>query len=205
MYQIILTENKEKVKTLHTYSREYDALRRFDRIRKKTVVFPKTVTWKEQVLTPITYEVLLLKQKEEGETHNVDATLNSDEWVIMDKVSFEEEEMFNVTGSNRKLSAKEILEHVILPRLSDDNPKQLIILNNKLVIEGLALNVVTCKDVSQTIRLYNFYREMFLESGNLNIMFSGIVEDKSMKKEWYKKIHERTGMSMNRLYRKSSR
>ena len=205
MYQIILTENKEKVKVLHTYSREYDALRRMERLKKVKTLFPKQVTWRKQELTPLLHEVLLIKEREDGETHNIDATLDDDEWVILDKLIYQEEEFFNVSGSNRKLNVKEILEHVILPRLSDRNPKQIIVLNNKLVIEGFALNVVTCKDVTQTIRLYNFYREHFMEKNEMNLMFLGVVNDKKLKKDWYKKIHERTGISMNRLYRKSSR
>lgn len=205
MYQIVLTENKEKLKTLYTYIRKRDAIWRFEKIKSKEVVFPKEKVWRNQVLIPVTYEILLLKKKEEGDTNTIEDTLNDDELIILGKLYHEEEEYFNVTASNRKLSAKEILDHVIIPRLSDDNPKQIVLINNKLVVEGLALNVVTCKDMSQSLRLYNFYREYCINEGINTIMFSGFISEIKSKKEWYKKIHERTGMSMNRLYRKSSR
>ena len=76
--------------------------------------------------------------------------------------------------------------------------------NNKIVVEGIALHMVTCKNVVEAIRLYNYMRTYCFDNNIGHVIFFGSVE-KSGRKPWYKKIHERTGVSYNRLYRKSSR
>jgi hypothetical protein len=91
-----------------------------------------------------------------------------------------------------------------LSKLSDKNPKQVVILNNKIVIEGLALNMVTCKDVSEATRLYNRLRIHCYDNRVKHIIFFGSVP-KENKKEWYKKLNSVTGVGYNRLYRSSSR
>ena len=204
MYQIILTENKKKVKVLYSYTREHDALYRFDKLKSREVHFPKESVWREKTLTPVLYEVLLLREKGDGEVQT-NVKIDDDKWVVLDVTNYHEEEAFNVTGANRKLSAKEIIDNVIIPRLSEKNPKQVVILNNKIAIEGLSLNVVTCKNTNESRRLYNYFRTYCFDNKIDDVIFMGSVTDIKVKKQWYKKIHERTGMGMNRLYRKSSR
>ena len=50
MYEIILTENDKKVKTLYKYSREYDALYRFTNVSNKQIQYPKKQVYKNKVL-----------------------------------------------------------------------------------------------------------------------------------------------------------
>ena len=77
-------------------------------------------------------------------------------------------------------------------------------LNNKLVIEGDNLHMVTCKNVAECVRLYNTIRIYSFDNKVSNILFFGVIQ-KVDKKVWYKKIHDITGVNYNRLYRKSSR
>ena len=35
MYQIVLTENRKKIKVLHTYSRDYDVNYRFEKLKSQ--------------------------------------------------------------------------------------------------------------------------------------------------------------------------
>ncbi len=126
------------------------------------------------------------------------------EWVVLGRSEYTIEEQFSVTGANRKLDLNEIIKYVLLPKISDKNPKQVLMLNNKLLIEGITLNLVTCKNVEETIRLYNKLRTYCYENKISNLIFFGSVP-KIDKKVWYKKIHETTGIGYNRLYRKSSR
>lgn len=213
MYQIVLTENRKKIKVLYNYTREYDANYRFDRLKAEEVHFPKKQVYRDKQLTKVFYEILLLKRRQDGDENRqirtglgklVEETVDDEDWVIVDKIDYQIEEQFNVTSANRKLSANEIINHVLKLNLEENNPKQLVLLNNKLVIEGLSLHMVTCKDVDESIRLYNYIRNYCDENGIGNILFFGTV-DKTDKKGWYKKIHDRTGVSYNRLYRKSSR
>jgi hypothetical protein len=213
MYQIVLTENRKKIKVLYNYSRGYDATYRFDRIKSENVSFPKKFVYKDKKLTSVVYEVLLLKKREENDKDRVirnkygkfvDESVDDKDWVIVDKIDYLIEEQFNVTGANRKLTAKEIIDHVLKMNLKDNNPKQVVMVNNKVVVEGLSLHMVTCKNNDEAIRLYNYMRSYCFDNNIGNIIFFGTVE-KSGRKVWYKKIHEVTGVSYNRLYRKSSR
>lgn len=213
MYQIVLTENRKKIKVLYNYTREHDANYRFDRIKSENVVFPKNKVYRDKKLTKVNYEVLLLKKREEGDEDPkirnkygklIEETVDDENWVIVSKLDYNIEEQFNVTGANRKLNAKEIMEHIVKLNLKESNPKQVVIINNKVVVEGLSLFMITCKDVEEAIRLYNYMRTYCFENNVGNVIFFGSVDKKGVK-VWYKKIHERTGVSYNRLYRKSSR
>lgn len=213
MYQIVLTENRVKIKVLHTYSREHDALYRFNKIKYSNVFLPKKTIYKEKQLTDVVYEILLLKKYESGDQNisikdrfgrNVTIETNDGDWTVLGKVDYDIEEQFNVTGANRKLNGKEILDHILLNNLKNTNIKQVVILNNKVVIEGLNIFMVTCKNVHEATRLYNKLRVHCYDNNISHIVFFGTVP-KPNKKIWYKKLHERTGVSYNRLYRSSSR
>ena len=208
MYQIVLTENKVKLKVLHTYSRRRDGLFRFERIESSEIFMPKESVYKDKKLVDVRYEVLLLKQFDASIQdiygRNVQIQTDDGEWTVIGKTDYDIEEQFNVTGANRKLNGKEILDHVLLNKVADSNPKQVVILNNKVVIEGLNLFMVTCKNVREATRLYNKLRIHCYDNSVGHVVFFGTVP-KTNKKLWYKKIHDRTGTSYNRLYRSSSR
>jgi len=213
MYQIVLTENRNKIKVLHTYSREYDVNYRFEKLKSQEGFFPKTKVYKDKKLTDVNYEILLLKKREEDDQNRiiknelgkfVEETSDDNEWVILNSAPYLMEENFNVSGANRKLTAKEIIDYIVTSNQNKKNPKQLLMLNNKIVIEGLDLQVVTCKDINETIRLYNKIRTYCFDNKITDIIFFGSIP-KDSRKVWYKKIHERTGIGYNRLYRSNSR
>lgn len=213
MYHIILTENNKKVKTLYEYTRQHDALYRFTNMTKKTVHLPKKQVYKNKVLTEVTYHLLLLKKREEGDKSIIvrdkygkllESFMEDPEWVVLDRSEYNIEEQFSVTGANRKLNLQEIIRYVLLPKINNNNPKQIVMLNNKVIIEGINVNIITCKNIDETIRLYNKLRIYCFENKTQNVVFFGTVP-KEEKRVWYKKLHEATGMDYNRLYRKSSR
>ena len=213
MYQIVLTENKIKIKTLHTYSREYDAMYRFNKIKSTKAFLPKKTIYKDKKLVGVVYEVLLLKKREDGDDNiiikdqlgrNIQIKTDDGDWTVLGKLDYDIEEQYNVTGANRKLNGREILNHILLNNVKDTNPKQVVVLNNKVVIEGLGLFMVTCKDINEALRLYNKLRVYCYDNNIQHIIFFGTVP-KPNRKLWYKKINERTGVSYNRLYRSSSR
>ncbi len=130
--------------------------------------------------------------------------VDDDEWVIVQTSYYPVEETFNVSGANRKLTAKEIIDNVVITNKQKKAPKQVLMLNNKVVVEGLELFIITCKDVDEAIRLYNKIRTYCFDNKIVDIIFFGSIP-KDNRKTWYKKIHERTGIGYNRLYRSSSR
>lgn len=213
MYQIILTENRKKIKVLYTYSRESDVNYRFDKLKSQEFFFPKTKIYKNKKLIDVNYEIILIKKRNDLDNNRiikndigkfVEETLDDDEWIIVDTYNYIIEENFNVSGSNRKLTAKEIVDYVVLPKTQKKSPKQLLMLNNKLIVEGLELYLVTCKDIDETIRLYNKIRTYCFDNKITDIIFFGSI-DKASRKVWYKKIHDRLGIGYNRLYRSNSR
>jgi len=213
MFQIVLYENYKKIKVLHTYSRLYDANNRLKILNNKETFLPKKFIYRDKKLTEVNYKVFLFKKKEEGDKSIlirdsfgkiITESLESDEWVVIDEANYQIEEQFNVTGANRKLNASEILNHVLLPKLSTKNTKQVFMLNNKIVIEGDYLHMVTCKNLDECIRLYNKIRKYCFDSKIKDVLFFGSIQ-KVDRKVWYKKIHVITGISYNRLYRDSSR
>lgn len=198
---------------MYSYTREHDALYRFTNISKKTVHLQKKQVYKNKKLTDIFYHILLLKKRVEGDKSIVvrdrygkllESFMEDPHWVVLGRSEYNIEEQFSVTGANRKLNLMEIIKYVLLPKLSADNPKQIVMLNNKIVIEGININMVTCKDINETIRLYNEIRVYCFENKVQNVIFFGSVP-KEGKRVWYKKLHEATGTDYNRLYRKGSR
>jgi hypothetical protein len=213
MYQIVLTENNKKIKTLYTYGREHDALYRFTNMVKKEVHLPKKQVYKNKVLTEVYYHIILLKKTEEGDKSIsvrdrygklLESFMEDPEWVVLGRSEYSLEEQFSVTGANRKLNFYEIVKYVLLPKISEKTPKQVCIINNKIVIEGDTLNVITCKDITEATRVYNKLRIYCFENKVNFVLFFGSVS-KERRKFWYKRIHDVTGMGYNRLYRKSSR
>lgn len=213
MFQLILTENRKKVKTLHSYTREQDAVYRFEKIKSNEVIFQKKHVYHDKVLTEVFYEILLIKKRGDDDTDRmirnnygklVNEKVDDDEWVIIDKIDYPVEEQFSVTGANRKLSAKEIIDNIVKLKTKGNEQKQVLMINNKLVIEGSSLYMVTCKTIEENIRLYNFIRMYCHEKKIGGILFFGSI-NKPDRKVWYKKIHEITGVGYNRLYRKTSR
>jgi len=213
MYQIVLYENYKKVKVLHTYSRLYYANNRLEVLKNKNYLLPKKYIYRDKKLSEVNYKIYLFNKKEDGDQSMVirdnygrilDNIMSEPGWVVIGESDYQIEEQFNVTGANRKLSALEIINHVLLPNISKENTKQVLMLNNKLIVEGLHLHMITCKNKEECVRLYNVIRKHCFDKKIGNILFFGSIE-KSDRKLWYKKIHSVTGVGYNRLYRSSSR
>jgi hypothetical protein len=213
MFQIVLYENYKRIKVLHTYTRFYDANNRLNVLKNKETYLPKKLIYRDKKLTEVNYKIFLFKKKEEGDKsilirdnlgRIITQELESNEWVVIDESNYEIDEQYSVTGANRKLTALEIIKHVVLPNVTEKNTKQIFMLNNKLIIEGDSLHMITCKTLEECSRLYNSIRKYCFDLKLVGILFFGSV-DKVDKKSWYKKIHKITGVGYNRLYRNASR
>jgi hypothetical protein len=213
MYKLVLYENNDKIKVLYNYTRRKDARYRFQVLTSKKSSLKKEIIYKDKELVKVSYKIFLVKKREEGDKSIsvrdeygklLEEIMYDPNEVVIDVADYEIEEQYSVTGANRKLSASEILNSVLLNKISERNTKQVVILNNKLVIESLVINMVTCKNVDEVIRLYNYLRTQCWENKEGNVVFFGEVH-KQDKRMWYKKINEQTGVSYNRLYRKISR
>jgi hypothetical protein len=215
MFQLILVENKKKIKTLYK-SDSFDEIdRKFKKVKSEPIVFPKNFIYKsdKKILVPTIYEVLLLKSKNSDVDDKKvkkrmvlvgDIVGDDPEWDIVDKSVVFFEEIFAVTGANRKLTAMEIIENVMLSTQKVVETKQIFMIHNKIVIEGLSLHMVMCKNEYDAKRLYGFMRNYCHDNKIKYIGFFGVMSRPS-RKFWYKKLHKITGIGYNRLYRKTSR
>jgi hypothetical protein len=213
MFKIVLTENNRKISVLHIFKRERDANNKFQKLKSQAVLFPKTKSYKGKKLEDIRYEIVLLKKKEEIDENKfiknelgkfVEMVTDDPEWVVVDFAVYNMEETFSVVNVNRKLTAKEIIDNLVIVRKEKKNPKQVLILKNKIIIESLELFLVICKNSEQALKLYNKIRLYCYDNKISDILFFGIV-DKISSRVWYKTLHKRLKINYNRLYRSSSR
>jgi hypothetical protein len=215
MFQLILVENKKKIKTLYK-SPNFDSIDiKFNEFKSEKVDFPKKFIYKtdKKVLIPTVYEILLIKPKnysvDEKKVNKRmvfvgDITSDDNEWDIVDRSVVFFEEIFMVTGANRKLNTKEIIDNIIVTRKNNHEVKQVLIMQNKLIVEGLSLHMIICKNEFDAKRLYSYLRTYCYEHKIKWVGFFGSLS-RSSRKEWYKKIHKLTGVGYDRLYRKLSR
>ena len=145
------------------------------------------MVYKNKELKDVSYRVLLTKKREEGDKSVIirdgygkilEKIMNDPKEVVVSVSDYEIEEQYSVAGANRKLSASEILNSVLLNKISEKNTKQVLMLNNKLIIDSLVINMVTCKDVSEVIRLYNYLRKLCWDKSIPNVVFFGEVHIK---------------------------
>jgi hypothetical protein len=110
-----------------------------------------------------------------------------------------------VFGYKERMDTKKILKLFLLNRTKEDKIKQVNYINNKLLIyQNYDFDIIICKNSYDTKRLYNVLIE-FCETNNVNnILFTGSVNKKNRTKT-YKRIVEKTGWTINKTYRSSTR
>jgi hypothetical protein len=172
----------------------------------------KTNAYKK--VKPVFYEILFLKEKEE--TDNVfferdelgrtsEVKIKTDKWSILHKDEFFYEEKFTVYGFNKRLETKEIIKLILLKKSKTFMVKQVNYVVNKVLIHNNGdFDIIVCKNKSDARRLHNVLKE-FTETNNVKgIMFTGLVGRRN-RTELYKKIVEKTGWTINKVYRSSTR
>jgi len=212
-YILMIMQNKKKHKVIFRSYKKDPIVEKFNQVKEYKPFYPKETMWKDRntnkKLVKVKMECLLLRKRifwgDKFLVGMKSVKIDDPEWVPIDKCDYYEEEEFIVTGANRKMTAEEIYENLIIKGLSDYSFKQILILNNKLIIEGDQLNVVICKTTEECVRLYNFYRVLCDKEKIKKIAFLGSLRSPVNRTEWYTKIHEETKIPLNRLYRKWTR
>ena len=136
MYKLVLYENNNRLKVLYNYTRVKDAKYRFDLLTSKSSSLKKEIIYKDKELVNVSYKLFLTKKREENDKSIsvrdeygklLEDVVNDPNEVVVDVSDYEIEEQYSVTGANRKLSAYEILNSVLLNKLSERNTKQVVI------------------------------------------------------------------------------
>ena len=137
---------------------------------------------------------------------NIESNVKSDKWTILSKDEYFYEEKFTVFGYDKRLETKEIIKLILLRRHKGILLKQVNYVVNKVLIhQDGGFDIVVCKTKSDAKKLYKILQE-FYESNNRikNILFTGLVSKRN-RTELYKKIVEKTGWTINKVYRSSTR
>ena len=136
---------------------------------------------------------------------NKPVDIKSDKWSLVHKDDFFYEEKFTVYGFKERLETKDIIKKILLKRNKEDKIKQVnYVINKVLIYQNGDFDVVVCKNPSDARRLYKTLRE-FCETNKVNnIMFTGLVGKRNRTK-LYKRIVEKTGWTINKTYRSSTR
>ena len=214
IYKIIITKDGKKKKVLYEGSNEDIAKEKYFTTKDKNkVLFPKENNAYKKV-KPVSYEIMFLKEKEDNDTifferdelgRNKPVDINSDKWSLVHKDVYYYEEKFSVFGYDGRLETKDIIKKILLRRNKQDKIKQVnYVINKVLIYQNGDFDIVVCKNSSDARRLYKTLRE-FCETNKVsNIMFTGLVGKRNRTK-LYKRIVEKTGWTINKTYRSSTR
>jgi hypothetical protein len=213
-YRIIITQNGKKKKILYEGNSEDIGKQNYFKIRDNNkVLFPKKSNAYKKIKS-VTYEILFLKEKEERDTDYferddlgrvIPISIKSDRWTIVHKDEYFYEEKFTVFGFNYRMETKEIIKKILLKKSKDDNIKMINYVTNKVLIhQNGDFDIITCKNTNDSKSLYLTIKEFCDHNKISNVVFTGLVGIKSRVK-LYKRISEKTGWSMNKTYRTSTR
>lgn len=221
-YSIILTSNGKQKKTLKTFRTEEDAhLYLTSIINENKVLFPVKFLNSNGIIEA-KYELYIIKHLSECDTKNttylrndygelVEYTTNTEKWQIIYKERWEEEESFWVNGYDpvfQRKSFEWIIENFILNNSDHYSFKNVLVYKNKLIIDTNGeLEIVFCKNISDSFRLYTEIETLCDKRKIKNIMFSGDISlfSKGSISSWIDKLCEATGFNRRKITRKSLR
>ena len=221
-YKIIITSHGLQIEFVNWYQTVKDAYKAFKRItteNAKNVVFPVKYI-NHMTIKEADYEILLLKRRERLESkaqklrneygqfidHIID---NDDDWIIVDKCTYNKEESFWVFGYHPKHQRKDfmfILTNFFIKEMKDkDLFKRILIYKNKLLIQyDNNIEIVICKCVSDCVRLYSEIESKCEILKIKNVCFSGYVSN-VIRDKIESIIHEKTGWNQLKIRRSSTR
>ena len=215
LYKIIITKNGKHKKLIYEGRDKKHAKKKYFSLKDKNKVLTPKKTNAYKKTKPVIYELLLLKEKEENDPkfytkdelgRNIEINVKSDKWTILHKDEYFYEEKFTVFGYDKRLDTKDIIRLILLRKHKGILLKQVNYVVNKVLIhQDGDFDIVVCKTKSDAKRLYEILREFYESNDRIkNILFTGLV-GKRNRTELYKKIVKKTGWTINKVYRSSTR
>lgn len=221
-WHIIVANQGKQLEDVYSTDTEEKVNKRFNKLLKeneKNVKFP--IRWNINVhdMYEADYELMIIKLKNDDpsvkEVRNengdiVEYTSSSKNWVIYDTAPYNVEETFWVYGFHPQLHRKDykwIYENFIL-KYRNDKTKLLTvaIFKNKLLIDSDdKLEMVICKNKSDSIRFYNVLEGDVKKDKIKNVIFMGDVWESKSRKYWYDKIANLTHWKWKKIIRHTTR
>lgn len=220
-YQVILMNHGAFLKVLYTINTEEQAYKWFNELKDKSndVYFPVKYNNDKKIIDA-EYEIAIIKCKDAGDK---DVTLimddtgtfqqyqtNEDNWIVVDRCSYNIEESFWVYGYHPILQRKNfkwVYDNFILPVKEDRGMFiSLLVFKNKVLMDiNGKLEMVICKNERDSIRFFNEIEDRCGKDKIRRIAFMGDVDRSSYKREWMDRIQELTGWDRKKIGRSSTR
>lgn len=223
VYKLIITSHNKQVEYIGYYHTARNANKKFHEMVKESekVKFPVLNINVSRTITPAKYDLVLLKKKDEDDDSNVTLLRNeygsyvehettSENWIVYDKAPYYKEETFWVYGFNPFVQRKTfdfIYDELVKPYSGKkDQILNIYIYKNKLILDSLFhVDLVTCKNKDDAIRLHNTIQKYATKDKLKYILFSGDWSKGDKGRASEKKIQELTNWPMLKIQRYSTR
>ena len=219
VFQVILTSNGKRIKTIYSCASEMLVNKKFKELLQKNneIRFPVRYI-NIGKLVEAHYELYIIKRNdneqrktklkdENGKIINFET--DDENWIVYDRGDYDKEETFWVYGYHPIYQRKDfnwIYENIISNNVSKYNLKQVFVYQNKLLISTTyELNMVLCKNPSDCIRLFNELEKECEKNKIKHLLFSGDAYHSKLKKIWFEKIKKLTNWSDDKIRRRSLR
>ena len=222
IYSIVFINHGKLKNTICSEKTEKAIYKRFNELLKenKKIVFPVRYNNLEHIMIPSEYEIVILKCRDEFEEkvnkirddsgEFINYTTDSDDWVVIDRASYDVEETFWVYGYHPRLQRKTfewVFENFILKDSQNKYMfKTIQVYNNKILIEcNGKLEMVICKNKSDSIRFYNLLEQYAKKAKCKYALFMGDIAHSKYKEDWMQKIMDLTNWNPQKIKRLSTR
>ena len=222
IYSIVLINHGRLKKNICSEKTEKAIYKRFKELlnESKKIVFPVRFNNLKHVMKPSEYEIVILKCRDEFEGkinkirddsgEYVNYSTNSEDWIVIDRASYDIEETFWVYGYHPKLQRKTfewIFDNFILKDSKNKYMfKTIQIYHNKVLIDcNGKLEMIICKNKSDSIRFHNLLEQYAKKAKCKYTLFMGDIANSKYKSDWIKRIIELTNWSIKKVTRASTR
>lgn len=222
IYSIVFINHGRLKKSICSEKSEKEIYKRFKELLKenKKVVFPVRYNNLEHVMKPSEYEIVILKCRDEfeGKVNKIrddsgefiNYTTDSDDWIVIDRASYDIEETFWVYGYHPRLQRKTfqwVFENFILKDSKNKYMfKTIQVYNNKILIEcNGKLEMVICKNKNDSVRFYNLLEVYAKKAKCKYALFMGDIVNSKYKGDWIQRIMDLTSWNYTKVKRLSTR
>ena len=222
IYSIVLINHGKIKNPICSKKTEKEIYKKFNELLKenKKVKFPMRFNNEKHVMIPSEHEIVIIKCTDEFDKKDnkirddngefITYTTDNNDWVVIDRAPYDIEETFWVYGYHPKMQRKTydwVFENFILKDSKNKYMfKSIQIYHNKVLIEcDGKLEMVICKNKSDSVRFYNTLETDVKRNKFKYIMFMGDIKNSKYKSEWIKKIMNLTNWNYKKVIRSSTR
>lgn len=221
IYKIVSCRNGKQNKFIGKYRTIEEAYEVLNALKREdeNIILPILLTGEDKLFNSIDEYILI--EKTDGKSTSllrneygklVEHKVDKNGWVIIDKYRYKREETFWVYGYCNKSDRKTfiwIYENLIISNIETHfDFKRIMIYKNKLIIkdDSESINMVICKNESDSIRLYNKIEEYIRRDKIKQVLFIGNYSQISEKrKSLEKEIMELTNWPIRKVQMKTTK